>query len=239
MDENLLQDLGLTQAESRIYLVLLKDGASLAGMISRNTGIHRRSVYDAVERLIQKGLVSYIKKNNRKYFEAASPDRFLDILHKKEADFQTALPQLKMLQNMSGEKNETLFFRGKAGLKTAFDDQISVGEDILIFGASSKANDYLPFYFPHYDKSRQKKKIHARLIFNEVERDSKFVKKIPLSEIRFVSKDTVSDSAFMIYGRNVCIVAWRPDPVAILIREDIIADGLRNYFELLWKVAKV
>ncbi|MBI5398140.1 hypothetical protein HZB03_01630 [Candidatus Woesearchaeota archaeon] len=237
MDQTSLEELGLTAAEAKIYLVLLEQGASLAGMISRNTGIHRRSVYDAIERLIQKGLVSYIKKNNRKHFEAASPERFLEILHKKEDDFQSILPQLKMLQKLSSEKNETLFFRGKAGIKTVFDDQLDVGQELLILGASTKANEILQYYFPHYDRNRVKKKIKARILFNETDRGHSSLKRIPLAQIRFVPQEVTSDAAVNIYGRNVSIVAWRPDPIAILIREGMIAEGFRNYFELLWKVA--
>lgn len=238
MDQAHLEELGLTAAESKIYLVLLQQGASLAGMISRNTGIHRRSVYDAIERLIQKGLVSYIKKNNRRYFEAASPERFLEILHKKEQDLQSIMPQLKLLQKMSSEKNETLFFRGKAGIKTVFDDQLVTGEEILILGASTKATEILEFYFPHYDRTRVKKKIKVRILFNETDRYHPSLKKTPFAEIRFVPKAVVSDAAVHIYGRTVSIVVWRSDPIAILIREDMIAQGFRNYFEFLWKVAK-
>lgn len=238
MKAQILEDLGLTPAEAKIYLILLEQGASLAGFISRNTGIHRRSVYDAIERLIQKGLVSYIKTNNRKYFEAVSPDRLLEILHKKEDDIKSILPELKALQKMTEGKNETLFFRGKAALKSAFDDQIEKGEDICIWGATTLADDILPFYFSHFDRQRVKKKMKVRILFNESERGHQYISKIPLAEIRYVPKAVSSKTAVNIYGRNICIVAWRPDPVAVLIREDNISEGYRNYFDFMWQFAK-
>lgn len=238
-NQKILEEFGLTPSESKIYLVLLEQGANLAGAISRNTGIHRRSVYDAIERLIQKGLVSYIKSNNRKYFEAVSPDRLIEILNKREEDIKSILPELKVLQQMSEGKNETLFFRGKAALKSAFDDQIeNPGGEICIWGASTRAADILKYYFPHFDKQRVKKKIKIRIIFNESERKSDYIKSIPLAEIRYVPESIKSKTAVNIYGRNTCIVAWRPDPVAILIREDNISSGFRNYFEFMWKFAK-
>ena len=238
-NQKILEEFGLTPSEAKIYLVLLEQGASLAGVISRNTGIHRRSVYDAIERLIQKGLVSYIKSNNRKYFEAVSPERLLEILSKREEDIKSILPDLKVLQQMSEGKNETLFFRGKAALKSAFDDQLeNSGGEVCIWGASTRATDILKYYFPHFDRQRVKKKIKVRIIFNESERKNSYVKKIPLSDIRFVPESIKSKTAVNIYGRNTCIVAWRPDPVAILIREDNISEGFRNYFEFMWKFAK-
>ena len=59
--EHILKELGLTHLEIKLYKFLLLDGPNHAGLISRKTGVHRRNVYDALERLIQKGLVSYIK----------------------------------------------------------------------------------------------------------------------------------------------------------------------------------
>ena len=51
-----LHHIGLTGTEAKIYLVLLDLGKAQAGVLSRKTGIHRRSIYDALDRLIEKGL---------------------------------------------------------------------------------------------------------------------------------------------------------------------------------------
>ena len=75
-----LKSAGLTDNESKIYLALIDLGPSLAGQISRKTGMYRRSVYDTIEMLIEKGLVSYILQNNRKIFQAANPERLLQII---------------------------------------------------------------------------------------------------------------------------------------------------------------
>ena len=48
-----LKQIGLTTNESKVYLALLDLGPSLAGQISRKTGLHRRTVYDTTEGLIK------------------------------------------------------------------------------------------------------------------------------------------------------------------------------------------
>ena len=83
-----LRDAGLTENESKVYLALLDFGPSLAGIISRKTGLHRRTVYDTTEMLIKKGLIGYILKNNRRLFEAASPARIPTVV----ANRMTAAP---------------------------------------------------------------------------------------------------------------------------------------------------
>ena len=74
MDNQILETLikiGLTDAEAKIYLVLLELGSSQAVHITSKSALHRRTVYDAIERLVEKGLVSYIRENNiKKYLMA-------------------------------------------------------------------------------------------------------------------------------------------------------------------------
>ena len=105
-----LKNLGLTENESLIYNALVKHGSSTAGKISQFTGLHRRTVYDSIERLLEKGLISFINKNNRKYFSAASPNRLLEILKEKENSLQEILPLMLQEYNQTKEKQEFNFY---------------------------------------------------------------------------------------------------------------------------------
>lgn len=233
MDKESLLGAGLTDIETKVYLSLLDLGSCLAGEITRKTGVHRRSVYDAIERLIQKGLVSYIKKNNRQYFEAVNPERLLEILKEKEESIKTMLPELEAKFNFTKEKAETVFYRGKQALKTVFDDQIKERKEILIFGASTNADQIIKYYFPKYDKERIRNKIKIKAIFNQ-----KLKNKVPLAEIRYLPEEYYSHTATNIYGDKVAIILWTEEPFAILIRQKEVADSYRKYFELMWRIAK-
>jgi sugar-specific transcriptional regulator TrmB len=229
----MLKELGLTDSESRVYLALLDLGPSLAGQISRKTGIHRRNVYDITERLIKKGLIGYILKNNRRLFEAANPERFLDAMKEKEVEFQEALPGLKALYGKTKEKQETNFYTGREGLKTVFQDQLEDNKEVLILGASHSAFDVLPFYFKWYDTDRVKKRIKVRIIASE-----KLGKKIPLAEIRYLPQKYASPLAINIYKDKVAIILWKKEPLAVVIKNIEIAKSYKKYFELMWHVAK-
>ncbi len=235
MDTKIIQELGLTEAESKVYLALLELGPSLAGEISRKTGIHRRNVYDITERLIKKGIIGYVLKNNRRIFEAANPERFNEILKEKQNLLGESLPDLKFLYNKTKEKQETNFYTGIEGLKTVFQDQLesNAGKEILILGASQSAFEILPFYFKWYDKDRIKKKIKARIIASE-----KLSKKIPLAEIRYIPQKYANPLAINIYKDKVAIILWKKSPIAIVIKEKEIADSYKKYFELMWKTTK-
>jgi len=237
MNIETLESLGLTEAESKVYLALLELGSSQAGKITSKTGIHRRTVYDSIERLIEKGLVSFITQNNIKYFEAVKPQQLMEILKEKQENLKQILPQLDLLHKSSKEKQETTFFRGKLGLKSVFNHQIEVGKEISVFGGSINAPNILKAYFPHYDKERVKKNIHVKIVFDESARNNSYIKSIPKSEIRFIPKEYSSPAAINVYGDNVAIILWSEEPIAILIKNKEIAVGYRNYFNLLWGVA--
>ncbi len=230
--EKVLQQLGLTEAESKVYLALLELGPSLAGQLSRKTGLHRRNIYDITERLIQKGIIGYIIKNNRRFFEASPPERLKEIIDEKQKSLSEILPQLNLLYNQNKEKQETNFYKGTEGLKTIFQDQLE-SKEILILGASSSAFEILPFYFKWYDKDRVKRKIKVRIIANK-----QFNKSIPLSEIRYLPEKYSNPLAINIWNDKVAIILWKSPPLAIVIKQQEIADSYKKYFELMWKSTK-
>jgi len=234
MNQEMLREIGLTNNEALVYKALLENGPSLAGFISRKTGLHRRTVYDVTEMLIKKGLIGYIVKNNRRLFEASSPTRLLEMIKEKEHLVNEAMPEMIMHYKKTIEKQETNFYKGKAGLKTVFEEQLNEKE-ILILGASPLAYEVLQFYFKWFDKRRKEKKIKARAIFNKTEKKLN----LPLTEIRYLPQKYSSPLAVNIYGNKVAIILWsKENPFAIVIKEKEIAEGYRKYFELMWKIAK-
>ena len=73
-----LERLGLNRNEAKIYLALLDLGEAQAGQISKKAQINRTTTYDSVERLIQRGLVTYVIKANKKVFQPVHPTKILE-----------------------------------------------------------------------------------------------------------------------------------------------------------------
>ena len=66
MNAKILENIGLTDGEIKVYLALIKLGSSTSGPITDKSGVSRSKIYNILERLIQKGLVSYtIKEKTR------------------------------------------------------------------------------------------------------------------------------------------------------------------------------
>ncbi|RJQ17336.1 hypothetical protein C4573_04765 [Candidatus Woesearchaeota archaeon] len=231
MNTEALVRTGMTANESKVYLALLELGTSLAGKIAQKSGLHRRSVYDALERLISKGLVSYMTENNRKHYQPVDPKRMLEIIDETQQSVKNILPELSLLFSLNKEKQETVFFKGKQGLKSVFDDQIATKKTIYIFGAAKGAKDIVQYYFPKYDALRKKNNIAIKAIFHEA-----LDYAIPLSEIKYFPSSYRSDVATNIYGDKVAIILWAANPFAVVIKNRLVAESYRNHFEFLWKL---
>jgi sugar-specific transcriptional regulator TrmB len=227
-----LKQAGLTENESKVYLALIELGPSLAGQIARKTGMHRRTVYDTIEMLIQKGLIGYIKENNRKLFQASNPNRLLEIIKEKQNLLSPFVLSLQQKYHSTKEKEETNFYKGKEGLKTIFEDQLN-SKEILILGASPKAYEILQFYFKWYDKTRKQKHIKTRIIATD-----KKISHIPLAEIKYLPEKYANPVSVNIYEDKTAIILWASEPIAILIKNKEITEAYKTYFELMWKIAK-
>lgn len=226
----------MTELESRIYRELIGTKKATVAELSRSTGIHRRNIYDAADRMLKKGFIVVMKENNTLVYKPADPSLIHRQLEQRMARFESMLPGLMQQFMTQQEKRETLFFHGRKGLRLIFEDQLRTGAEICVNATTSAVDDILRFFFPNYHRERESKGIHTRMIFNkEYESRGPDLAKIPLCQVRFIENFNRSPVSHYIYGANVAIAVWTDDPVAILIREEAIAQSFRDNFELLWR----
>lgn len=231
---NELMAAGMTVSESKLYNALIDLGKANAGNLSRKTRIHRRNVYDALERLIEKGFVSFIKENKKRFYVPSDPKKILDTLEEKRDAFLNVLPVLQSKFDSVKHKQETLFYKGIEGVKNVFEDQLNEGKEILVISTANYARVSLPYYIKHYKNKRMEKKLHMKIIYFGGEKG----KTIEHTEIRHLPKHYGSPVSTNIYGDNAAVIVWGKEPVAILIKNKEVAHAFRNYFELLWDIAK-
>ena len=68
-----LQKIGLSEAESKVYLAALELGETNIGRLAKKSGIKRTTTYLVVDTLKEKGLLSSLKKKNKVFFYADDP----------------------------------------------------------------------------------------------------------------------------------------------------------------------
>ena len=218
-----LQELGLTKNEDTIYTKLLRLGPSTAGEITEGTGIHRRNVYDSLERLIQKGLVGFFSKKGRKYFQASDPRRFLDII-KEENEIQASkenlvnqiLPQLLSIQNSQKKSEDVIVYRGREGYKIFHNDLLKVAKEIWVLG--SKMPDFLLDIVEKYHKIRVKKKIKLKMILNATDfKRGRELSKLPYTEIKYLPEKYESPIFIDMYADRLVLFIFHDEKDCITI----------------------
>ena len=245
MDFSFLQDLNLTKNEIKIYTALLNLGSVPAGRITHETGLHRSRVYEGLNRLVEKGLVGFIKKGYVTFFEATATEKILDYLdeekiriEEKKKKIEKILPTVERFRETKPTA-EAHILQGIEGFKAMRRDVLKhAGNEHLLIGAISREDKVMPIFFQKWDKERIKKKIKLRILHKEGAR-GKYMTKLKLLETRFLPPSISNPAVINIYGDRVVNVLWKENyPLCFVMINKDIADAYKKYFELLWKIAK-
>jgi len=230
-----LESYGLTEKEIRIYISLLTLGQSSVNAIARKSNLNRVTCYDVLKYLQEKGLVSYILRSGVKYYESASPRKFLGDLKEKQEKVKSILPELEALKQSAIEKPSIEIYQGIAGIKTILEDVIKQAKETW-FIADVNFMDSLEFYFSHFIKRKRKEKIFSKVITPDCKRMRDYKKKAPKSfvRIRFIKQNFPTTK--IIYGDKMAILTFNKESsIGLLIQNKEIADTERKIFNQLWK----
>ena len=233
MDKKILGKAGLSGGEIEVYISLLKTGSSPVSRIAHETGLHRTNVYDTLEKLSEKGLASYVIRENRKYFSASDPDKLLDYLKERETEIKSILPELKSFTSLPKSESIVELFKGTEGLKTVLGDILKEGKDYVVLEEVGYIEKVLPFFYPRFNKQMDKEKINVRVLT----KDARKIAKRSLMKIKTLPDFLSFPSATAIYGDKVAIFIWDEPYHAILIKSKQVASSYKSFFEALWKQA--
>ena len=249
MYEELLTDIGLTKSEISVYFALLELGSSSTGPIIKKANIASGKAYLILDKLIIKGLVTYVIKSGTKYYQAKDPERLLDYLKEKEQELKEKESKLKEILPKIKEKYEqekyklvAEVYEGVKGFKTFYDwtlKELKRGDQIDIMGVSKEANKKFSTYFLNWNQKRIESGIKMRIIYNSDSREfGKLREKMKLTEVKYMKKDLETPSWIDIFKDYVVTINVHGDPVCFLIKNKESAESYKKYFEIIWKQSK-
>jgi sugar-specific transcriptional regulator TrmB len=94
-----LQSFGLNQTEAKIYLALLELKEANITALGKFTGVHRRNIYDTIDRMLDKGIVFEIFEARERVFSPVEPHKLMELLREKEKILSKVIPDLENLFN--------------------------------------------------------------------------------------------------------------------------------------------
>lgn len=245
MELTILSEIGLSDGEIKIYSTLLRSGPLPISKIHEKVRIERRNIYDILNKLIERGLVSYIKENKRKVFRISHPTRILEYLEEKREDIErkkqqikTELPTLVEAFDKKQPSIDAEIFRGSEGVKTVWNSMLE-SKEIYWLGAGDYIPFMLPIFFRNWTAKRAKKGIPMKMLYRgDAKRPKKEV--LPLETKKFLPPDFNSNPVVTaIFGNSIVNFIYKEDFFTIVIQSKDLADHYRMYFKYLWKnVAK-
>ncbi|MEK6893541.1 MAG: helix-turn-helix domain-containing protein [Nanoarchaeota archaeon] len=248
--ENILEEIGLTQNETKVYLALNELGTSTISPIVEKAGISNSKIYIILGKLIKKGLVSHIVINRINNYKTSQPERILDFLKDKkksievqEGKIKDILPKLLSEQNLGLKDREVEVFEGFNGLKSARERELNLlkkGDEMLVLGASKFSTSQYEYYWENYHKRRISKGINCKFLMYEETRENvgKKREKWRLTKVKYLKESVVNPIRIDIYLDYVDIAIDAVAPFVISIKSKEVNDSFKNYFKALWKIAK-
>jgi HTH-type transcriptional regulator, sugar sensing transcriptional regulator len=239
-----LISIGLKSGEARVFLTLLKLGSAKVGQIVKDSNVSYSKVYNVLDRLSSKGLVSHIILGNVKYFNAVEPYRLEEYIKRKEQEVRKQseaanklIPELAKIVYKNRQSDMAEIFIGDKGIRTAYEILLrdATSKDVLYYFYPFEG--YHPIASPFYSRLylfQKHKKVQQRGIATLDFKQSKHYAEISKgARMKFV--DFPLPATMDIFKDKLLIISWE-NVTGILISSKEIAGHFRNYFDSIWKL---
>ncbi|MBI2145742.1 helix-turn-helix domain-containing protein [Candidatus Woesearchaeota archaeon] len=251
VNKELLEKVGLTEGESKVYVALLEIGQSAITEIVKRAGVSMSKSYDILHRLEEKGLTSHVIIRGVKYFKAASPERLREILEEKHKDIEVTIskideliPNLIAKQKLREGDEEAEIFVGMKGLISVFNEETEWMEKTqgtsYVIGATKggKAGIQIDEFFNRLQAKRDRLKLKTKFVSNENIRGAfPYLEKSKYCKIRYIEVGSEMTS-INIFDDKIVISIYSKRPFLFVIKSKDVAKDFREYFEALWKKGK-
>jgi HTH-type transcriptional regulator, sugar sensing transcriptional regulator len=245
---HVLEAVGLDDKEAQLYLAGLQLGAAPASDYAKKSSMNRITAYNTLESMVQRGLLTTVKKVRAKWYSPVAPE-YLSLEARKSAEaLDRALPELRSLQGAKYRKPRVRFFEGWDGVRRVYEDTLTAKTDILNFADSAVLRQFWANYDDEYVAQRVKRGIMLRGIAPDDEAGRKVhgEDKDRLREIRLVAPAMfASKNEINIYDHKVAICSFPNDArstddlFGVIIESKEAAETQRQIFEMAWRYAGI
>ncbi|MBP7708485.1 hypothetical protein KA107_02275 [Candidatus Pacearchaeota archaeon] len=244
MNLDILRKVGLSEGEVKVYRAVLEIGATTINNVHERVGMDRRNIYDILNKLIERGLISYFDENGKRTFRISNPDKLISYIEEKKSNLEDIrkeimeiLPQVKEVFNSKKEETFSEIFKGPEGMKAVWDDMLNYPE-IRWIASGMYVPERFPAFFKDWNKRRIALKVKSYHLFRHEKRGE-----IPnhlCTVFKFLPKEFSGNAAVtVIYGDKVIQQLLGEEIQVFVIQSKELAENYKQYHRYLWdKVAK-
>ncbi|HUC20668.1 MAG TPA: helix-turn-helix domain-containing protein [Candidatus Polarisedimenticolaceae bacterium] len=248
-----VEELGLSNKESRVYLANLMLGPAGVQQIADASGIKRVTTYVILESLVNLGLVSQTAKAKKTLFNAESPENLRRLLQRREQSLHDQkqqlddlMPELKSLKTLPKDAPVVKLYDSAEGLrtvmKTVIDEAKAAGE-MQLYGMSNV--DQFNAFFPEIAAgSSNPERVRAGIacqyiytsnkgpVYPQVDKANNRVSRyVPIEKYPLNGDMTV-------IGNNIALMSMSGSrPLGVIIKSNELSRSMRGLFLLAWEGA--
>ncbi|MFH1590266.1 MAG: helix-turn-helix domain-containing protein [archaeon] len=244
MDYVDLERLGLNKNEAKVYYALLLKGKATAQELVKSLGVYRNIVYDNLEKLLKKGLISFVVDGTKRTFIAEKPSAVVDFLEAKQEEInqeikqaKKLIPQISDLIGSLTSKQDVTLFRGIAGLKKVLSEIVQAEKSWCIGITNESVNLLGETYWKNYNVKKKETKTNEWLLWNHDFKNT-VIGKNKRSTHRALPKELNQVTETIMYDDKVAIMVYSAEPIVIVIDNKEIFETYKKHFDFLWKLSE-
>lgn len=237
-----LTDIGLTPNEAKIYKALLELKRASIWDIAKHADIDRRNAYDAIQRLIHKGLAFQVLPKKFLTYAPVHPEKLREMVNEKVLELDKALPGLIKRFKKVNAPQSIYVYKGFGGLKNYINLIAREGKSVYGVGAKGMPLDpKVAKYFKREWAKLRKGKVKVQMIFDaEALKDESMLREIA-DEYRSLPSQFSTGSAYDIFGDYVGIYSGigikevEGDITIFILKDKTLAQDYKKWFDFMWQ----
>lgn len=251
MLEKILEKIGLSEKEAKVYLAALELGPSTVQQIAKKADVVRPTTYVILDTLLKKGLMSSVDTGPKTLFSAEPPTQLGKYLDHQEQhlrdlrnDLVGVIPDLEAMFAQAGERPRVRFYDGVEGHDAAEDDyyrSLSPKDELFSFTPLDEATKMFPEMRAEQPHKRLEKKLWAHVLYTtEAGPQPEASSKSERRTARWLPKDKFPFRCVVaiIPGKRVQLTNVTGPLFAVLIEDGHIADTMKVIWDLAWEAAE-
>ena len=241
MDE-ILQQIGLSDKASSLYLLLLRKPGQTAQQLSEQTDIGRTNVYRLIDELLEQGLVVRDTSPVSK-FSATEPQALQKLLQQRQQELKqtskalsAAMPQFRSEYSLALDKPGVFYMAGMDGFERLLLDMVKSRTEVLLVASDDlPAEESVLHRFRELLMERKNAGVKTRALFHNCDYADRIKREFAERgmETRFIGT-TPFKGEVAIYEDNVVFGVYDPSLINTVLTNKHIADTMRLLFEQLW-----
>ena len=238
----------LSEKEKKVLASLYKLGEASVWELAKDNGINRTTNYPVLERLVEKGLVSKVSTENKDVFKPITKEDLAEWIKKRKEIIESENRQIIELAENQNKKpsmlSEVSYFEGLDGIRNLYADSWRNNKEKMIYCITDYESAYKnleTFFKKEYFPARIKHGVKVKNLIPESKagREDEKMATSMLREMKFIKLFSDLDIEVNIYGSKTSIVAFDKErPSGVIIKNEKIAEAMKNIFEYLWKTAR-